>query len=123
MTYSSVLNRNAAMKRWYARNRIQHIALVRKRKQEMRAWMRGYKAMKGCEKCGETDPEALDFHHRDEKEKSFSLHNCANTHGFEQIKKEVAKCDVYCSNCHRKFHKHWRNRGRVTATSSAPVAA
>jgi hypothetical protein len=56
-------------------------------------------------KCGEDHPACLDFHHRDPSTKSF----CPN----EGIKKcvkpslmieELAKCDVLCSNCHRKEH-------------------
>lgn len=47
--------------------------------------------------------DALDFHHRDPKEKEFNI--CSvKSRNFEGIKKELDKCDLLCSNCHREIH-------------------
>lgn len=47
---------------------------------------------------------ALEFHHRDPKQKSFQI---AGSHcrSWQSIQKELDKCDLICSNCHAE--KHW----------------
>ena len=48
---------------------------------------------------------ALDFHHLNPNEKDFSIGSTRkNTYNLELIKKEVDKCVLLCSNCHREFH-------------------
>jgi hypothetical protein len=58
-----------------------------------------------CIDCGEKDILVLDFDHvRDIKLKSISamLRQGAT---LDQIKLEIAKCDVRCANCHRRRHR------------------
>jgi 5-methylcytosine-specific restriction endonuclease McrA len=58
-----------------------------------------------CLRCGYNKYEgALDFHHRDPKEKSFAL--SVQNFGKRRIllEKEIAKCDLLCSNCYREIH-------------------
>lgn len=66
------------------------------------AWITDYKSKHPCA-CGETDPICLDFHHRNPADKKFPL---CNDRGFSlaRIKAEVAKCEVICSNDHRRGH-------------------
>jgi len=54
----------------------------------------------GYNKCN----SALEFHHKDPNEKDFTL---SNHYGktVEDIKKELDKCDLLCSNCHREVHE------------------
>jgi len=57
-----------------------------------------------CELCGYNKcPQAMDFHHKDPKEKDFSLsgHHCRK---WESIKIELDKCMLVCANCHREIH-------------------
>ncbi len=54
-----------------------------------------------CEKCGEDRFYVLDFHHVTGKIKSISQ---MNAHSINSIKKEMRKCKVLCSNCHREEH-------------------
>ena len=56
-----------------------------------------------CTVCDEKEGVCLDFHHLDEKKKDFALSN-SSTHSFDTIKREIAKCILVCSNCHRKIH-------------------
>ncbi len=55
----------------------------------------------GCEydKC----IGALEFHHRDPNAKDPTWQYMRNRK-FENIKKELDKCDLLCSNCHRETH-------------------
>lgn len=58
-----------------------------------------------CIKCGYNRCIfALDFHHRDPLNKQFNLSSINLSKNLEVLKKEVDKCDVLCSNCHRELH-------------------
>ncbi len=55
-----------------------------------------------CKCCGyDRCIWALDFHHLDPEEKEFSI--TGKTISFERLKKEVDKCELVCSNCHREI--------------------
>ena len=54
-----------------------------------------------CQICGYNRcVDALDFHHI--KEKTYNI--SGGTKSFERLKKEVDKCILVCSNCHREIH-------------------
>lgn len=62
------------------------------------------KLEKGCKRCGwNSDPVALDFHHRDRASKLFRLAGHMNGN-IQTLMREAAKCDVLCANCHRITH-------------------
>ena len=61
----------------------------------------------GCIKCKEQRLYVLDFHHLDPLKKDFNI--AATAYGYEKLKKEIKKCIVLCSNCHREFHYLERN--------------
>lgn len=71
-----------------------------------RKWLIDLKSSLKCEKCGyNKSPAALDFHHTDPKTKLFSInHVGCNGKNEEEIEKEINKCVVWCSNCHREHH-------------------
>jgi len=91
--------------RWYRKNKEKQIARQMERRKEVKEWYRNYKSTLKCEKCSENHPACLDFHHVDSKTKedhvSLGVHECWTK---ERILKEIAKCQVLCSNCHRKWH-------------------
>ena len=99
---------------WYPKNKAKHIKMVavtrERRRQEGREFIKTLKL--NCKNCGESDQACLDFHHRNPKEKDFNV-----SRGLEfsrkTILKEIAKCDVLCSNCHRKLHS--RGDGAMVA--------
>lgn len=58
----------------------------------------------GCKYCDEKEPVALDLHHP-ETDKEFNVSQWQKLgKGFEAVVMEMKKCDVVCSNCHRKLH-------------------
>lgn len=89
---------------WYRDNPDKHKAIKRKYRQKLKAWLRAYKAKHGCARCREADPVCLCFHHRDPAAKEFSLGRAELLSGMARMKREVAKCDVLCMNCHAKIH-------------------
>lgn len=60
-----------------------------------------------CIKCGyDKNIAAFDFHHRNPSEKIFEIKmkNLSGAWTQDEILKEVEKCDLLCSNCHREQH-------------------
>lgn len=66
-------------------------------------FVEGYKLSHPC-KCGEKRPVLLTFHHRDPKAKTANVSTFVKDRCLESVKREVAKCDVLCLNCHRLAH-------------------
>lgn len=54
-----------------------------------------------CVDCGETDILVLDFDHL--KDKNFNISTKIGTFSTERLFKEIEKCEVRCSNCHRRI--------------------
>lgn len=55
-----------------------------------------------CIVCGETEKCCLDFHHIKDKDKDVAKYISYGS--ISRIQKEINKCVVLCSNCHRKVH-------------------
>lgn len=66
----------------------------------IREYLQHHKLKVGCIDCGyKKHPAALEFDHIPERgPKEFSLCRARN---LEDAKKEMEKCEVRCSNCHR----------------------
>jgi len=97
---------NARSKRYYQENKSKHKKVVGinrdKYRKEAQEWIVQYLASHPCVDCGETDLVVLEFDHvRGKKICEVSL-MVKNVHSLSNIKKEVAKCDVRCANCHRR---------------------
>ena len=76
-----------------------------KRRIRIRRQVLEIKSTLQCERCGFSDSKALVFHHRDPKEKRFTIGEMSHTGlSIQRIKKEMAKCDVLCANCHAIEH-------------------
>lgn len=48
--------------------------------------------------------DALEFHHLDPNKKDFTIADFKGKVFNESIKKELDKCILVCSNCHREIH-------------------
>jgi len=89
----------------YNRNKQTTLNRNLKNKKRNQEWYRDFKSKLKCEKCGETHIACLDFHHQDRNSKEFEVSNLIyNTYSLEKIMREVEKCIILCSNCHRKLH-------------------
>lgn len=55
-----------------------------------------------CKLCGQRFPVVcMDFHHRDPADKEICIGHAVGSRSPAKLAEEIAKCDVYCSNCHR----------------------
>lgn len=77
---------------------------VQKRREKVKQLAIEYKGGK-CQCCGYNKYQgALEFHHLDSKEKHFGISENGYTRSFEEVKKELDKCILVCSNCHKEIH-------------------
>jgi len=75
----------------------------KRKKQEKKDFIKEYKKHLECEICGETHPACLEFHHTEQK--SFNISSAVrSSSNLDEIKDEIKKCKVLCSNCHKKMH-------------------
>lgn len=89
-----------------SRRKSLHVINYKKRK---KIELVNYKGGK-CEKCGYNKCfEALEFHHKDPKQKDFNI--SSNSYSFKKMKEEVDKCNLLCSNCHREEHARLKVHG------------
>jgi len=97
-------------KNWYIKNKANVINKNIVNKNKNIEWFNDYKKTLVCSKCGETHPACLDFHHLDTTKKDWSVSIIArSTYSRETIMKEIKKCIILCSNCHRKLHYNENN--------------
>jgi hypothetical protein len=76
---------------------------VKSHRQKIKQKAIKYKGGK-CEKWGYDKCEwALDFHHLDKNQKEFSLAQYLVV-AWERVQRELDKCILICSNCHRELH-------------------
>lgn len=96
---------NAYRREWYKGRKHQEVWRVKKRKLELRVWFNELRSSMSCSLCGENHPATLDFHHRNPSDKGMEITTMvSNGYSKKRILDEVAKCDILCSNCHRKLH-------------------
>lgn len=71
---------------------------------KIKDWALEYKGNK-CSCCGyDKCKEALEFHHINPKEKDLIISDRHISFTWNEAKKELDKCIVVCSNCHREIH-------------------
>lgn len=57
-----------------------------------------------CAHCGwHGNQAALQFHHKNPREKDFIFGNVGNK-SWDSLRKELGKCELLCANCHIIFH-------------------
>ena len=88
----------------YEENREELLAKATARRRQLRAKWHAFKRTLKCTICGFSHPAALDFHHKDPSKKEAHIHRLLKNGLNDKLKKELAKCIVLCSNCHRIHH-------------------
>lgn len=102
--------RHKRQKEYYYKNKEKMMSQSRDWKKAQRQRINEYKDSQCCVKCGESRNWLLDFHHPDPKEKEFQISQ-GERYKWEKVKKEIDKCIVLCSNCHRDFHYQEKETG------------
>lgn len=82
----------------------------RDRRRTISDYLKKLKQESLCADCGEDYPYwVMDFDHLENKEFSLSAYRRTGK-TFEEVKKEIVKCEIVCSNCHRtRTHTRYKN--------------
>ena len=81
--------------------RDKNVARQRNRRRTISDYFQKVKQETPCADCGENYPYwMMDFDHLGDKEFQISSYRHQGK-TFDDVKKEIAKCDVVCANCHR----------------------
>ena len=95
----------AYRRKHYHEHKEPYLIRARGRRREIREWFKEFKHSLRCTRCPENHPACLDFHHKDSTKKDLSVRQAViQGWGKERILAEIDKCEVLCSNCHRKEH-------------------
>lgn len=90
--------------------------LIAKRKR-VKEYVNNLKRKTGCQNCSENEPVCLDYHHIDPKNKIERVsYIVSSSTSFDRINREIEKCILLCSNCHRKLHYNLRDNNFGTMT-------
>jgi len=96
-------------KAYYEKNQKLVISKIAKNKKAAKEWFAELKATKSCVQCGESHIATLDFHHTNPAKEDKKLHRLLSEgQGKTRLLKEMDKCVVLCSNCHRIHHHNER---------------
>jgi hypothetical protein len=91
------------------------------RRAKTRRWLDEYKKGVACEHCGFADFRALEFHHKKHSEKDFNVADMLRQgSSIQMIRREISKCVVLCSNCHRIEHYEERMESRLATRNLLP---
>lgn len=90
----------------YQANKKQYQDRNKATKNQIRAMIRKAKD-RPCMDCGVAYPYyVMDFDHRDSTMKEYTISQMIPGGSISSVKREIEKCDVVCSNCHReRTHK------------------
>ena len=104
-SYICTLCQKEYNKQHYINNSTIYKERARKRKLELKEWFKSLKKTLKCENCDENRWYVLDFHHEDPSEKDITVSSAVQKcKSKDYILKEINKCTVLCSNCHRELH-------------------
>lgn len=109
MPYKNTEEQKEFQSTWYQKNKDKCRQKLKDRRKQKAILIMKLKEGKTCRYCLESHPACLEFHHinPDEKHKDISI-MLNSAFSDKAILEEVAKCELVCSNCHRKIHyKNW----------------
>ena len=93
--------------RWYQKHIVERKIQIKERRKDIKEYILSRKDK--CNRCPETHTSCLEFHHIDGDEKDCILSKVpAQGWSIERVKQEIDKCELLCSNCHRKEHDRLR---------------
>jgi 5-methylcytosine-specific restriction endonuclease McrA len=118
MPHKDISSRRATNRRHYERNKAAVIKRNAEFKLAARAKWAEFKATLACTKCGENHPATLDFHHVVQSKDNVKVYKLTADGAYKKALKEIEKCVVLCSNCHRK--EHWYEREEKKKGAEAP---
>lgn len=85
---------------YYQRNKPRYLAYNRKQYAKLKEELAALKSFPCADCHGVFPPYVMDFDHLDATLKRFDVGR-ARKYSLDEIKREIAKCELVCANCHR----------------------
>lgn len=102
MPYKDPIKQKQAQARYFQENKTALVAVLRNKRRSMRQFVQKIKESTPCKDCEETFPHyIMDFDHLPGQKKTFGVAQISRCSSIDALKKEIAKCDIVCANCHR----------------------
>lgn len=115
MPYKDIEKQKAAQKAYYEKNKEKVKQVARDRRNLVVRYVQQYKQERGCTDCKIMYPYwILELDHLPEFTKIGNVATMVATHSFEDVKAELAKCEVVCANCHKD-----RTRNRLISSGES----
>ncbi len=100
MPYKDVEKRREAIRRHYYNNKAAYLAKNNRRRRELKNKINSLKQSTPCADCNKSYPYyVMDFDHLGDKK--FLISHLVKVNNLTLMKKELAKCEIVCANCHR----------------------
>lgn len=101
MGYKNKEDQNRASRQHYIKNKQRYLDRNKKYRRSINDFVKDLKEKKPCEDCNKNFPYyVMDFDHVGEKTENINF--LAKTGRIGALKKELLKCELVCSNCHRE---------------------
>ncbi len=105
MPYKDKVKRKEAQRRYYKEHKERSMQLQRDRRDKKRKFIQAYKTNVPCKDCNIIYPfYMMEFDHV-RGTKVSNVGTMYKKYTLEEIKKEIAKCEIVCANCHA--HRTW----------------
>lgn len=116
MPYKDKDKQRQNWKEHYERNKEKYVLRAKLYKKQLSLYIRTIKESTSCTDCGKKYPYyVMDFDHIN-GDKEYNIANMFRNKGMQQVKKEIEKCEVVCSNCHRIRTHNRRSSNREDTT-------
>lgn len=115
MAYKNKADQVAASRRHYLANKEYYIDRNRRYRKELSNFVNSIKSKTPCSDCKIIYPPfVMDFDHLDGSTKDGIVSYFTKTGRIEAMKREIQKCEVVCSNCHRiRTHSRLQNSKKI----------
>lgn len=114
MAYKNIEDQRIASKKHYENNKKLYIERNKKYRKIIQEYVKNIKESSPCVDCGQKYPYyVMDFDHLSDKK--FNVNFLSATGRISALKKEIDKCELVCSNCHRirTYNRSIRTRSSV----------
>jgi hypothetical protein len=103
MAYKNIEEKRIASSRHYQANKDYYYARNRRYRKELSSYVNKIKEESPCTDCHKNYPYyVMDFDHLEGEDKLGLVSFFCKTGRIRAMEKEIMKCEVVCSNCHRE---------------------
>lgn len=109
---------------YYQKNKAAFIARNGLKRKRLAAMLKEYKESNPCTDCGKTYPAyVMDLDHLPGTKKLYAPNQLVNKLSWASAQREIAKCELVCSNCHRERTHARKLAAKAEACHTPPTTS